>query len=443
MRKVQSQAQEMYGRTWTFQPYFNLLGILVFTSILAMILAQAQSQRLESLLYLGRWIPLGLLLVYAMGRWASEPRWSGPSIRWGRSFDLWILGWIGLAYVSTTYSIAPQATVRLATTFVLGYGAVFWGVWLYADRYGEQPVITLLVAGAALVMLASLGGLLGGIESTLGVSISDQSGGVGRSIRFRGILENPNSLGMMCAFTLPLFLDQLIRKRDIYTSVLFGGMVVTLFLTGSRGSLGASVIGCGYVLWKAKGIDKNTILIALVGAVALGVYSLQGTIISVILRPEQLETASGRFLIWELFWDYIRNRPFLGHGWGTEDLLHRHYGTNLQRLGVRGVYAGSSYIGFSAQVGLIGAGLFFAPLLWLSGRTAMIPRGQSVRIHALNAVLIVGLTTATVESWMSSLGNAQALLFWIPVMLLVRRHVLAHRASAEARRTQAASVHGT
>ena len=218
MSRVKAQAQRSSQQSQGLCPYLNLLGLLVFASILAMILAQAQSQRLESLLYLGRWVPLGLLTVYAAGQWVLKPKWSGPMIRRGKGFDIWILCWVALTYISAVYSIAPQATVRLATTLVLGYGAVFWGVWHYANRYSEERVVTLILVCASLIVLASWGGLIGGVGQAFGTSVPGRSGGgVGQNLRFRGVMENPNSLGMLCAFTLPLFLGTAIRKdSDVY-----------------------------------------------------------------------------------------------------------------------------------------------------------------------------------------------------------------------------------
>ncbi|WP_251929732.1 O-antigen ligase family protein [Salinibacter ruber] len=413
-----------------------MFGALVFASVLGMVLAQAQSQQLESFLYLGRWIPLGLLTVYALFLGASSPRLRGPAIRRFRGIDGWIMGWIAMAYVSAGYSIAPGTTLLMSTTFILGYGAVFWGVWSYVDRFGERPVITMILSIAGLIAVASLASFFTGIGSAADLGYAVQDGGIVQSVRLRGVLENPNSLGMLCAFTLPLFLVRAMTRKSIFTYGVFGIVVITALFTGSRGSLGASILGCGYMIWKSKHVGRVGAVFFALLTVAVGLYGLRGTIESVILRPEQLETASGRFLIWELFAEYIRNRPLLGHGWGTEDLLHNHYGTNLEQLGIRGIYAGSSYVGFAGQVGVLMTAAFFLPLFWLTGRNALVPRGAGIRLHALNAVLIVGLTTAAVESWMSSLGNAQSLLFWIPVMLLVRRRV---RARTQRRKQVAAS----
>ena len=388
-----------------------------------MILAQSRFERLESLLYWGRWVPLGLLAVYTVGKRVLAPRPRGPMIRQGEGVDAWILGWIALAYVSAVYSIAPQTTIQLATTLLLGYGAVFWGVWHYANRYGEERVVTLILTCASLVVVASWVGLFGGVSVVAG----PENGG-GEGIRFRGVMENPNSLGMLCAFTIPLFLYSVLRERSALWYGLFGLVVVAMLFTGNRGSIGASIIGCAYLLWKAKSINRKTALIFLAMATGLGLYALQGTVEEIILRSDQIETASGRSGLWGLFEGYIQNRPLLGHGWGTEDLLHAYYGIDLNRLRLRGAYAGNSYIGFVAQMGILGATAFFLPLLWTMGRAALVPKGILLRFQAFNAVLIVGLITAVVESWMSSLGNAQSLLFWIPVMLLIRRQVRAKRA---------------
>lgn len=432
----------------SFHPYFNALGLLVFSSILAMILAQALSQQLEALLYIGRWVPLGLLMVYAVGRWASSPHLSVPSIRRWQGFDAWIVGWIGLAYISFIYSIDPGATVVMATTFLLGYGAVFWGVWHYADRYGEERVIKMLLWSATLILIASWVSLATGygrpfMGSVLREFSAVQSLGVLELGGFRGILENPNALGQLSALILPLFLERSLKSKSIYVYLLLGLTVVTLLYTFNRSGIGAASVASSYILWKAKNVDRGIAILFLAMTVGLGLYSFRGQIANTILQTDVLTTTSNRDIMWGLFADYIQNRPLLGHGWGTEGLLHEHYGTNIEKFLLRQSVAGSSYIGFAAQVGLIGASVYFVPLLWLSGRTAFVSQNAPLRVHTLNAVLIIGITTAASESWMSSMGHAKSLLFWIPVMLLIRRRALAREAYTKSRRTQGMSISGT
>jgi hypothetical protein len=414
-------------------PYFSVLGVLVFASILLMILAQAHSQRIESILYLGRWVPLGLLMSYAVSWWALTRRWEGPAIRRAEGFDAWMLGWIGFAYISLTYSVAPETTVVMATTFLLGYGGVFWGIWHFADRFGEEKVVILLLWAGAAVIIAGWGALVFGYGSPLqGYGLQSpgyQSSGVfGLGARFRGILENPNALGQLSALISPLILARGLRTKNFSTYLFLALTVITLMLTGNRSGIGAAAVASGYVLWKAENVDRRIALTFLLGAIGLGLYGLRGEISSILVRADTLDTASRRVAMWDLFSEYIQNRPLIGHGWGTEDLLHGFYGTNVEALYLRQNLAASSYIGITAQVGLIGAAAFFLPLLWLAGHTALAWQGTSLWLHALNAVLLVGLIVAVTQSWMSSMGHAKALTFWVPVMLLIRRRVTARRA---------------
>ncbi|WP_423824338.1 O-antigen ligase family protein [Salinibacter ruber] len=206
---------------------------------------------------------------------------------------------------------------------------------------------------------------------------------------------------------------------------MLGVSIITLLYTGNRSGIGASTVACGYILWKGGKSKKGLVAFVLLVLLVAG-YGLRGQVEALILRTDTLDTASQRTFIWEAFFEYIRNRPLLGHGWGTEDLLHDYYGSDVMEIHhTRIALAASAYIGYAAQVGLLGAAMVFFPLLWLAGRVALIPRGYQFRAHVLNSVLIAGLITATVSSWMSSLGNAQSLFFWIPVMLLVRRRVRA------------------
>ncbi len=336
----------------------------------------------------------------------------------------------------------------MATTFLLGYGAVFWGVWHYVNRFGEERVIKMLLWAAALILIASWVSLATGygrpfMGSVLRKFYPVQNLGLLDLGGFRGILENPNALGQLSALILPLFLERSLKTKNIYVYLLLGVTIVTLLYTFNRSGIGAAAVASSYILWKAENVDKRTAILFLIMTVGLGLYSFRGQITANFLQSDVLTTTSNRDVMWGLFADYIQSRPLLGHGWGTEGMLHNFYGTSVEQFHLRQNVAGSSYLGFTAQLGLIGAAVYFLPLVWLAGRTALVSRRAPLRLHALNAVLIVGLTTAVSESWMSSVGHAKSLLFWIPVMLLIRRRALAHRASMQARRTQAASTSGT
>ena len=376
-------------------------------------MAQARLEEIERFLYYGRWMPIGLLSLYPFGLWcwASSPARSTPVIRKIGKVDYWLLTWLAVIAVSATYSIKPSATVQTAITFIAMYVAVFWAAWNYVDRFGEARLISLLIVAVLPIYVVSWATVLGG-----------GSGGVGGYVngRFMGVLENPNSLGLLTALVMPLFIGRALNRSGISDYSLAVAIVGTLIITGSRGSIVAAAVGSFYLVWKLKNIGKLQSLLLIAVGVAVAVYFLQGAFEALVIRPEQLQTGSGRLTIWEHYTQYISNRPILGHGWGTEDLLHRYYGTDLNAVGVRGQYAASSYIGIASQIGVIPSIVFFVPFTLMVFRACRVPPGTHLGLHVSTAVIIVGLITGLVESWMSSVGNAQALIFWLAVMLVAR-----------------------
>jgi O-antigen ligase len=122
----------------------------------------------------------------------------------------------------------------------------------------------------------------------------------------------------------------------------------------------------------------------------------------------------------------IRQKPFLGHGFGTEELLFQSYGYDPESfLEHSGSYLHNSYLGLTAQLGLVGAVTFFMPLVFFAYRRFRLSLGDG-RLdltHGLEGTLIAAFVTCFFESWIYSMGNSQAFPFWVCLMLLVRTTV--------------------
>jgi O-antigen ligase len=143
-----------------------------------------------------------------------------------------------------------------------------------------------------------------------------------------------------------------------------------------------------------------------------------------ILRAETIRTGSGRITeAWPAAMTIIGERPMLGHGFGTEDLLFEAYGYDPKSFREHtGSYLHNSYLGITAQTGVVGAVLFFGPLIYLLTLSVLRSlHDETLDLkHGLQGVLIAALVACFFESWIYSMGNSQAFPFWLSLMLLIR-----------------------
>ena len=190
----------------------------------------------------------------------------------------------------------------------------------------------------------------------------------------------------------------------------------------------ATLIGTTYVLWKAR---KRVFVVGLLASLAATILILASPhereaelVVDPYVRAGTLATGSGRVEVWPVAMHIIGQRPFFGHGFGTEDLLFQSYGYDPESfLQHTGSYLHNSYLGLTAQLGLVGALAFFLPLIFFAYRRIRVSLGDA-RLevtHALEGTLIAALVACLFESWIYSMGNSQAFPFWVCLALLLRR----------------------
>jgi O-antigen ligase len=304
------------------------------------------------------------------------------------------------------------------------YFAVFWAAWRYAGRKGEERVVELIML-AALVVLG--GGLL--LYPVRGSLMSGE--------RFSGLMENPNSVGLLTALMMPLAVERLLSRGRFRDFLLVTVMVVGVVLSGSRGGMLATLIGTTYLLWKAH---KRVFVVGLLASLAATILILLSPrereaemVVDPYLRVETLASGGGRVEVWPIAIKMIKQRPLLGHGFGTEDLLFQSYGYDPESfLQHTGSYLHNSYLGLTAQLGLVGAVTFFLPLLLFAYHRLRGSLGNAHLevTHALEGTLVAALVACFFESWIYSMGNSQAFPFWICLMLLIRKDVNATSGSS-------------
>ena len=375
---------------------------LIFFTSLIFLLANCGIFGIGVLFMTLRWVFLIAMAIVAFWNWMS-----GKVKERLRLIDLWALGFIGLAFYSQTYSIMPHLTIERASTLVLFYLAVFWGVSHYIED--EKKVTTMIYQFLYSVFPLFLIGLRMGANQS-----------------FTGIFKGPNTVGVIISLLMPLafwsyLCDQ--KKKGLYCIILFA---ISLFISRSRGGILATAIASGYFLLSCYRVHRATILtwmVVFVGAIFLYAELFGYSFFKDYLKWDSLSLGGGRLEGWSEVIRLIKLRPWLGFGFGTEDHLFLHFDSVF--MSHAGAYAHNSYLGLASQLGIVGVLLFYVPLFFIFFRCAYqlhkMPREQSFPLLlALNASILGGLINAFFESWLYTVGSAFAFPFWCLVIAQLR-----------------------
>ncbi len=188
----------------------------------------------------------------------------------------------------------------------------------------------------------------------------------GEEHRFRGLLGNPNGLGVFAVLvfltfsavknTFPNIFN---RKENI---IFYGAVFISIILSGSRNSLFAILIFTffsyfykispflGFILFLLMGLSYeyiSTNLVQIIGQLGLSEY----------LRVETLEKASGRFVAWNFAWENIRLSLWFGKGFEYTNFIYALYADYLSALGHQG-NAHNSYLTLWLDTGLLGLAFY-------------------------------------------------------------------------------------
>ncbi len=185
--------------------------------------------------------------------------------------------------------------------------------------------------------------------------------------RYRGVLGNPNGLGIFTMLFL-IFLSFLNEFEPMMFSkreklFLFSIGIISLLLSGSRSSL----IGI-FIFFVLKRFYKISPFLGFVVMICvLFIFQFISDNIELIIhslgaekffRVETLKDGSGRLVAWNFAWDNIQKNFFIGKGFGYTDYLFRENYHYLSKLGHEG-HAHNAYLTFWLDTGLVGLVIFF------------------------------------------------------------------------------------
>lgn len=421
-----------------------------------------------------RWAVLLVVLLAAAGaawsRWSSARRRPGlGSIRFGALTG----AFLGLAFLSTTWSVAPRLTFERAVS--LGLLFALGALLAYAtedSRAARRRALGGLAVGAVAV----------GVTGVVMVGV-DRSDAVQRSTpitpwRFRGFTENPNTISVLAAVVLPIIGLLILTSREQRHRLLWivGGALLlgSTVAAESRGGLIAGVAGLAVVCLasvrplRRLALALVTLAAILVGGIELRVASQPGQapfvsaippvpvvtpghatgkggtkggigphvkIIRLPTRTYQLPAeqdeignpilsrkavslaGSGRLAEWKGVLKQAEQRPLVGYGFGTEERVFVDRWYYFQ-----GGTAENSYLGLMLQLGALGTLLFcsLGAVLVVAAirRLRRVPLNERGELAAELGVLVAAAALMTIQSYIYSVGNVASATAWIAVFML-------------------------
>lgn len=311
---------------------------------------------------------------------------------------------------STIWSIAPLYTFERAVSVVLLYLTSFWTLRIWANHFSDDLLVEKILHTLAVCLAINLG---------LGL-VFDRAGLV--TARFQGVFTNPNNIGDITAICAPLAFGKLVVQRRWRDWAVLAIIGASMTACGNRTALLTTLLA-GALMITFGVIRRRQIAIIMSGAmvVFLAVFSQTTYFKENVLRADTLENMSSRTRFWDLAKEqYIPQHPGLGHGFGTDALINKYYGNDLEELQLRGYGVSSSYYGLAVQVGIPATVIFFG-LLWGVAGLGLARFPNDWRVVMYGATVVAGLMVSITESIIYSAGNSAAFLFWAVVMLFLRR----------------------
>jgi len=387
-----------------FSLLFFSRGILIFLTILCLVLAQSSFGMIQAAALNLRWVFFILFALHVFG-----DIFLGRTVRKIKIFDILAIVFVIYALLSSFYSPIRSLSQERAITILLLYISVFWIIWKYVYEQGPEKTVNLILQVTMLIFIISY------LMLFISPHLSFLYG------RFQGIFQNPNSIGITCAILLPLSLWQFLETKKKTALFLFFLMLVGLFLSASRNSINAVVIAMGYFIYMRSRKYRPLVFFLLMSLILILTWATQtlaAHFFQAYYRTETIPTLGGRMGIWPYALELITNKPIFGYGFGVEDkILPLKYPMLRGQLGT---YMHNSYLGMMLQLGIVGFIIFYSPLFILLFKELFSRQDSKTPLlrYALQASLIAGLLCCVFESWVYSVGNAQAFPFWIMVMLL-------------------------
>lgn len=315
-----------------------------------------------------------------------------------------------LAFISLTWAINLPVGFQKTLSYTLLYFIVpIFIVNLFKSK--REEFLLILLNYFVLIFL------IGIILKFTFPSVIDLIGG-----RYRGLLGNPNGLGILIVQVILLFSIiksyKLITITKNQTRFFYALVIISLLLSGSRNGMisiilflilvrvfkvhflvGVFILLLTFYVYQTVSIDP----VALIRYAGMEEY----------FRIQTIETGSGRFIAWQFAWRQLQDYYFMGGGFGQDEQIMRPNYAFLERLGHSGGVH-NSYISMWMDTGLIGVILYFSAMLTLIWKAA---KNSNLAWPFFFTILF----NITYESWLVGSLNPFTVMFLCSLTLLVMK----------------------
>jgi len=297
----------------------------------------------------------------------------------------------------------------------LSYGIIFLVVpILFSTAHREDAKFTLDLVVFFFLILA------------IGIALRFISPGfVTLADRFRGLLGNPNGLGIFLTLVFPVaFMILENRKEEISARnrwIFYGAIILSLLLCQSR----TAILACGLFLMfnslpALRGGLGLVVFLVIIFSYEYLLSQIPLLIIALNLgeyfRIDTLLEGSGRVVAWEFAWEQIQHVFFFGGGFDYTNDLYKQYYEYLSRLGHQG-NAHNSFLTLWLDTGIIGVVLFVFALI----RTVLYALKQS----SYTLPVLYGILFSTnFESWLAASLNPFTSLFLLALTMLSNPEIM-------------------
>lgn len=337
--------------------YFEMFIIAIWTLILAdyVPVENATYDDLKWVKTLKPLVPLTLFLFFLRDRESFKPY---PKL------FVYFIPFLVIVTIGLSDSINFQVGFQKTISFVLMYLCVplFVGILHRRDQDRFWKSMITFIIG-----MLTIGLILRFVAPDIAMRVG----------RFKGVLGNPNGLGLFLNLTFILWiivrrfkLATFTKKENIYIVFV---ILLSLIWTGSRNGMMSMFLF--YVMYKVIQVNwflalvllatiltfNDQLFLVFVGLVEF--FGLQG-----FFRIDSIEEGSGRSIAWVFAWQEIQDYYFIGGGFGHDEHIMR---PNYKWLSMQGHSGGvhNSYLSMWMDAGILGLVAYIGGVIAIVGKT--------------------------------------------------------------------------
>jgi O-antigen ligase len=235
--------------------------------------------------------------------------------------------------------------------------------------------------------------------------------------RFRGIMGNPNGLGIFCTVLFAFFTITINKYKNLFSKaeiiMIYAAILISVILSGSRNTVLSILIFYAFSrFFKVSYWLGFTLIIAIAVVYQIILANLTEILttfgVAEFMRADHIEDGSGRIIAWKFAWDKIQENFLFGKGIGYEGWLFFQYAGYLYNLGHIG-NSHNSWLAMWLNTGIVGLTFFLFALIF---RFVKASHKSPYALPLMYSVIF----SATFEAWLVGSLNPHTplvILMWI------------------------------